>query len=631
MTQITVPFNDRTRGFSPSAGTTELDLDYPVMASAAGGTVDVGVFLRRDGVQTELVYPTHFTVTGIDTQSNAKIVLATPSLAGDYYVVDGQRTPARLTNHENHRSLSSTFLNDELNRQIILLQEARRNFGRALQRQPTALPGDGGWDAGGFGLVNLADGVGAQDAVTRAQLLEAIAGLGAPPAEALFAPGGTGQVLETVQTALRRMRYLAQYLSHADAIEAGAGGTLVIRADEALSVVVGPTGQFPTLHACWAAIKGWLIFGQLNILVQNGTYVLASTLVLQHPFGERIAIYGNVSDESLCVLRVDTAISAIYTGSGCNIGFMDGFYIHHTDPELAIECAGIMSDRGATYRTGMNMTIEGFDWNYFARRGGYLEVPGTIGRYALDCNYHALFGGVVDATYTLSEGAVGRPGSDGFGYGAEDGSIFADVSVAIGNRGGNYFALENGRIKAGYSQADGSIIGFGYGAATGGQVYAGNSTADGNAGYAVDVFDDESWVSGTVTNPGTPNTLGLFKPRLQEYISGGIVSTRIQSPDTNAHRYYEAKGNGAHLFVHNNATAFSLINGQAIFAVPLIAPPVTATAAQIADKNHAINTSGKFTDKEIKDTTNHRKMSASGPLPTDPWWVIDGSASVTPA
>lgn len=54
-------------------------------------------------------------------------------------------------------------------------------------------------------------------------------------------------------------------------------------------------------------------------------------------------------------------------------------------------------------------------------------------------------------------------------------------------------------------------------------------------------------------------------------------------------------------------------------------------ATNIADKTAAVNTANKFLGKSIYDTTNHRLMIARGSDSTDPWDIVDGSASVTPA
>lgn len=58
---------------------------------------------------------------------------------------------------------------------------------------------------------------------------------------------------------------------------------------------------------------------------------------------------------------------------------------------------------------------------------------------------------------------------------------------------------------------------------------------------------------------------------------------------------------------------------------------VTATAANIASIVATVNTSNKYYGKIVYDTTNQRAMVAQGPAAADLWWVIDGSASVTPA
>jgi hypothetical protein len=55
------------------------------------------------------------------------------------------------------------------------------------------------------------------------------------------------------------------------------------------------------------------------------------------------------------------------------------------------------------------------------------------------------------------------------------------------------------------------------------------------------------------------------------------------------------------------------------------------TAANIAAVGNAINTTGKYAGKLVWDTTNNRLMRASNNNAADLWYVIDGSASVTPS
>lgn len=58
---------------------------------------------------------------------------------------------------------------------------------------------------------------------------------------------------------------------------------------------------------------------------------------------------------------------------------------------------------------------------------------------------------------------------------------------------------------------------------------------------------------------------------------------------------------------------------------------VEDTAANIANIGATINTSNKYSGKKCWDTTNNRLMRASGSAAGDAWYVIDGSASVTPS
>ena len=55
-----------------------------------------------------------------------------------------------------------------------------------------------------------------------------------------------------------------------------------------------------------------------------------------------------------------------------------------------------------------------------------------------------------------------------------------------------------------------------------------------------------------------------------------------------------------------------------------------ATASAIADRTNTVNLGGKHEGRMVWDTTNNRMMYASGSTDVSPWYVIDGSASVTP-
>jgi hypothetical protein len=69
-------------------------------------------------------------------------------------------------------------------------------------------------------------------------------------------------------------------------------------------------------------------------------------------------------------------------------------------------------------------------------------------------------------------------------------------------------------------------------------------------------------------------------------------------------------------------------NGGAAWASESIPSDSAANIASIAS---VVNTRNKLTGLQIYDTTNNRVMIASGSAANSPWYVVDGSASVTPA
>jgi hypothetical protein len=89
---------------------------------------------------------------------------------------------------------------------------------------------------------------------------------------------------------------------------------------------------------------------------------------------------------------------------------------------------------------------------------------------------------------------------------------------------------------------------------------------------------------------------------------------------------------GAYLLT---ALEIARATGAAKFISTVEAPSfiqtATETAANIAAIGSSINTTGKLTGKLIWDSTNNRMMRAAGTATNSAWWVVDGSASVTPA
>ena len=79
-----------------------------------------------------------------------------------------------------------------------------------------------------------------------------------------------------------------------------------------------------------------------------------------------------------------------------------------------------------------------------------------------------------------------------------------------------------------------------------------------------------------------------------------------------------------------SAGAAAVSASEAASAASAVAPAV-ATAAQIGSAGDVVNTVGKFVGRLVVDTTNNRMLYASGTSATAIWYVVDGSASITPA
>jgi hypothetical protein len=127
---LQVPVNDRFVKVSPSAGTTVIDTDYPVIAAA-----DVEVWRQRAAVVSKLTLSTDYTMSLLGNQLGARVTLSAASLAGDVYVVTGARSTSRITSFIEGQFRSGD-INDELTSVLILLQELRSLALRAVRFPP---------------------------------------------------------------------------------------------------------------------------------------------------------------------------------------------------------------------------------------------------------------------------------------------------------------------------------------------------------------------------------------------------------------------------------------------------------------------------------------------------------------
>jgi hypothetical protein len=74
-----------------------------------------------------------------------------------------------------------------------------------------------------------------------------------------------------------------------------------------------------------------------------------------------------------------------------------------------------------------------------------------------------------------------------------------------------------------------------------------------------------------------------------------------------------------------------VLRDTGVLQIPQVILNEKYSAAEISDATHGVNLTGKLEGRLVWDTTNHRMMRANGANATSIWYVIDGSAFVTPA
>jgi|694.fasta_scaffold123296_2 hypothetical protein len=139
--------------------------------------------------------------------------------------------------------------------------------------------------------------------------------------------------------------------------------------------------------------------------------------------------------------------------------------------------------------------------------------------------------------------------------------------------------------------------------------------------------------NGAIADFNAPPKLRLFRENVRTDVRGGRTHIFGTSPPASG---TWAKGD----ITWNNdpidATSpigwICLVAGTPGTWLEFGAPIITqATAAAIAAVGNAINTTGKFGGKLVWDSTNNRLLRTQGGAAADPWYVVDGSASVTPS
>lgn len=301
--------------------------------------------------------------------------------------------------------------------------------------------------------------------------------------------------------------YVASTLPESDAsgptVAAGQLVTLSVPAD------------FSSISSAWDSIAEWSIAstGRVVIQVADGTYNISTTLVLNHPFGSRISILGNVANKSACVLLFSPNMDAIYGSLGNAMPFIDGFTIKKSTKAVWPDnTTGILADMGATMNVGANVLVDNFYYGAAWRQGSNGKFFGVVD-HAGDVGIWSAYGSSGNAQGATSMNAVGTDGggaSLGFGFQAEYGSfLHCQGATASGNAIAGIAALSGSEVQA-LSATTINNTGSGFYALDGGTIACHNAVSTGNARWAIEEVGASRVIGNNMTT--NANTLGSRKP-----------------------------------------------------------------------------------------------------------------------
>lgn len=263
----------------------------------------------------------------------------------------------------------------------------------------------------------------------------------------------TGAVSRTLQAKLADDLSVADFDTAAHAVTAGLNKRLIVPYGTTLAVNV--PGDAATTQAAMTAIRGWSIYGTVNIIVAAGTISESSGVSLMHPYGQNINIFGpTVTPGTAPTATISfNGTSGYYVPPGWTFGAID--YLNIVNVGTKGKTLAVYSDGGKISRVGPNaLTISGFYYGIAARFGAYVNASGSGAGIApkVDGAGDAAFwsyGGVLACQYCVATNTNDSANSLGTGFVAEfSGSMDASYSVSTGNWLAGYGALSGSAIRA---------------------------------------------------------------------------------------------------------------------------------------------------------------------------------------
>lgn len=193
---------------------------------------DIYVYLRlADASEDAQIFGTDFSLTGVGLDEGGSVVMTTPPAADERLIIFRDPPATQLTDYIEGDRFPAESHETALDKLTFLIQRLKNLVGRALSLRVTdGTTGGGAYDAGNNRIINMADPINNQDAVTKNAMQVYVASV---------ASGFTGIVVDTDYGTLasgdeiaRRRGTTAQHATFT-----GAAGEITIDTDKDTAVV----------------------------------------------------------------------------------------------------------------------------------------------------------------------------------------------------------------------------------------------------------------------------------------------------------------------------------------------------------------------------------------------------------
>jgi hypothetical protein len=245
------------------------------------------------------------------------------------------------------------------------------------------------------------------------------------------------------------------------------------------AITVGATGDFATLPEALDSLAGKIIPPDMmvTIAVEDATYMFNSSLVINHPYGDRIEIIGNQTNPEQVVFDFGPN-DGIVVENGNAIGLIDGVTIQG---DGTAGRSGVHASNNATIKLGANVVVQDFGHSGVkASAGGVVWANGVTSRDNGRYGFLATENGTIHAMASLAQN-----NSDGY-IATINSTIIATNSTASGNTNRGFLSVGGSYIYANGCTSTGNDDGFH--AAYASNMIARGSVASGNSSYGFVVW-----------------------------------------------------------------------------------------------------------------------------------------------